>query len=158
MRNFAYQFALGLNKDGGYGLVFSTESETINSPIFAIPVSDLKSINENFLFPGEINGKYVEFNMIFINGRFKIQDERIGYDINFTLHPFVDNLYTRNNFFNDSFYRGYQLNYIGNEQIFEQNERFQIIVPTDLILLDELYKEKGFCIVGFTPVFNGNEK
>jgi hypothetical protein len=152
-----YQFALSLDENGEFGLVFSSESETdYNSPIFAITTSksDLFE-NKSLRFPGEINGRYVEFRMSTENGRFRINDNKIGIDINFrTYFSLNDYRYFPKRFLEEPFIYSH-LKYIGNEKnMFDSNEMFQIIVPTDLILLDLLYKEKGFCLVGHTPIFN----
>ena len=53
------------------------------------------------------------------------------------------------------FSRHRYLKYMGsNEKYIKKEDLIEIIVPTDLIYLDELYRKHKFCLVGFTPIFN----
>ncbi|HLO52735.1 MAG TPA: hypothetical protein VK169_00530 [Saprospiraceae bacterium] len=168
MKNYIYQFTFEINIENyqEIGLKFSSEMNEENSvqgfcsPVFAFKYND----NNELLFPGELDGNYKEFEIRKSKKRneFYLDISEFGLS-NYTksivfkrlvyLEDFdVYDLYEYQEYF---FSRHGYLKYMGsNEKYIKKEDLFEIIVPTDLIYLDELYRKHKFCLVGFTPIFN----
>ncbi len=161
MRNFVYQFAIVPNGNNKFGLIFSEESESYNSPIFAVSTRN-NLYDSNFRFPGEINGEYQEFELtaseygLKLNTKFSENNSLL---FTYSLFPEDDYIFFRRRFMKAPFYPFYRLQYIGKRNdIIPKNEEFQVIIPRDLITMDRLFKEQKFCLVGYTPTFSGNNQ
>lgn len=160
MTNYVYQFVIVPDGKNKFGLVFSEECETYNSPIFAVSTEN-NLFSTKFRFPGEINGKYREFDLQANENYLSLSTSSIKTDLRFTYSFFLDDDYFffRRRFMKDPFYPYYRLKYIGKfEHKIEHGKEFQIIIPRDLITMDRLYRENKFCLVGYTPTFNSNEQ
>lgn len=170
MKSYVYQFAFALNEEKSnsdeIGLMFSSEMDkedyyySFRFPVFAIKTN---ASNEIY-FPGELNGRYQNFkvdrnrNGYYVNPKFSnsyrkaIKFKRLSYFEDFDVYDWID--YRK--FFPFS---SIPLKYFGNKKdIINNEDEFEIIVPSDLLYLDELYKEYKFCLVGYTPIFNDNER
>lgn len=160
MTNLVYQFVLVPDGNDKFGLVFSEECETYNSPIFAVSTNN-NLHNAEFKFPGELNGDYREFSLQANENYLTLRTKEIEQRLLFTysLFPDDDFFFYRRRFMKDPFYPFYRLKYIGEKEgKIKRGEEFQIIVPRDLITMDRLYKENKFCLVGYTPTFNSNQQ
>jgi hypothetical protein len=161
MKNYVYQFVLEPQENGNFGLVFSEECETYNSPIFAVPILNGDLFSSTFKFPGEIEGSYKEFDLSNkAKGELEIYVKELEQRLIFRYYPFYDEeFYYIRRFMKGFLDQFYPLKYIGTKNnLIDRNSDFHIITPTDLILMDQLYREKKFCLVGYTPVFNGESK
>ena len=160
MNNYVYQFILEPQDNGRFGLIFSEESEDFHSPVFAISVDTIEFLHDSYIFPGEIDNEYSEFKLISKAESFILKDERFGYDLQFFTFPYLlDEYFYRIRNMKTPFPYYYPFyNYIGKyKNLFRIDERFQIIVPSNLMMMDRLFFEKGLCLVGYTPTFNNDQ-
>lgn len=159
MTNYVYQFVLEPKNNGQFGLIFSEESEVYQSPVFAISTRT-ELIHDTYSFPGELGGEYTEFKLTFRRESFLLKDGRLEYNLKFQIFPFLNDEYyyqIRNLKMKFPYYPYFS--YIGRHKaLFNKEEEFQIIVPTDLMLMDKLYLENKFCLVGYTPTFNNDQR
>lgn len=158
MKDYVFQFILE-PANGQFGLIFSEESDVFQSPVFGIPTRSIDYIHGTFFFPGEINNEYTEFQLKRKRDSFLIEDERIDFELQFQIIPLLnDELYYQTRNLKLPLPYSPYFKYIGKyDSLFNENEIFQILVPMDLMIMDQLFLKKGFCLVGYTPSFNEYE-
>jgi hypothetical protein len=128
-----------------FGLKFSQESDDFSTPVFVIPLyQNAWHYADEYYMPGEISGRPINFKLANDEfGRLVLKDERLNF------HIFFDG-----RFAGDSDLRDYHFNYIGEfKEFLGPYQTFQIIVPLDLLVMDQLFLEQRACFVGLTPTF-----
>lgn len=149
-----FQMVIEQECDGEYSLSFSNERDDYVQPCFVIPLrkSHPELANEYYM-PGEIDGREVNFSVSRKEDFFVLSGHELLYDVRFKLLlPWDRFLPAEMTFLSDISYP-----YKGTYSDFiYPYERFTIIVPLDLLIMDELYKQQKACFVGLTPVF-GNK-
>jgi hypothetical protein len=156
----------GQNADNEKGLVFTCElpENIVGSIIFTIPIlSPLrhpldieKFFNFNtFYFPFSLNNEYLEIEakVNFPQMIFKVPNTE--FQVTFDIH--INGLYT-GHYFPFLIRKRRTLKYLGKEkQMVMKNDGFLVLLPTDILEIDELYiKHKGV-FVGLTPNFGNIE-
>lgn len=160
MMDYVFQFVLEPDNKGRFGLVFSEDSYVYNSPIFALPNRSEKLYRGKFKFPGEIHGEYKEFSLESDSYSLKLYIEELKQEIFFEYSRFNsdEHYYYSVRTTIEPIYPFYKMRYIGRPSNYvSPNEPFIVIMPRDVLLLDQLYLEHKFCLVGLTPTFN-NER
>lgn len=144
-----------------FGLKFPSEVEVYTSPIWVIPLPDKKmtQLMTQYILPGEIKKKYTNFELRYEGKNFKINHDKIDTKIRFELG--VHNETSKSQLTQHRFwpelppFSSYK--YIGNHSDFLLGiERFAVLKPVNILLLNQLYLEKEICFIGATPNFNEN--
>jgi hypothetical protein len=136
-----------------FGLTFSEESDNFNQPVFVLPTTGNQNWwNESYYFPGELNGKYRDFELKFNNGLFIIADQDLKHSLRFDVG--LNNFPPDMGYIPNGIIRSSYLKYVGNLQKFIYPfDSFLVINPLDLLIMDFLFREHKACFVGLTPTF-----
>jgi hypothetical protein len=165
MRIPIYQFTLGQNQQGDFGLLFPLEIEENSSQsiLYAIPIIDkfqdpfhfIQNLSEvQFYFPFLLDEEYYELegkvNFPEITFEVPNTEYRIVFEIEDRVYrwpPFY--------FFEKKIYP-YQ-KYVGKFNAFLGNTNgFLFLEPTDIFEMDDLYFEHKGVFIGLTPNFGKN--
>lgn len=171
MKKYIYQFTLRpVTLLGRFDLLFSEEIDDDNimssessliyqSPVFAVKESEI--YDENLVFPGEINGEFIDFKLRLNNNGFELHDNRLEVKLDFRIYP----LWT------DDILFKWKAPFINNQLEFftyggkftnikskDKTDFFKILIPQDLIIMDYLYHKIKFCLVGYTPTYIESRK
>lgn len=136
-------------------LNFSEETEDYVQPVFVIPQKAIDHWGEyDFDLPGELEGKYVNYTLRQKNSLLSIEDKRLNHTVNFSIYTSNFNL-PGYSYFPPWFYEYSYLNYTGKrlDVIKPYSEKFILIEPIDLLVMDELFQKQSACFVGYTPTF-----
>lgn len=153
-----FQMNLFPTGDTSWGLEFNTKKEEFVQQVFAAPYPFGEFSSDEFIFPGEIEGVYVEFYLRRYGDILILEDERL---LNQTLTFRIG--------LNDRFVRRFEyelgiiespISYTGGNSQFRKlfSCEFFLLFPLDLFVMDDLYRHLKACFVGFTPVFGDEEK
>lgn len=150
-----FQMVFETQSDSSIGLVFSEEADGFNQPVFVLPLrsQNINWSDEDFYLPGEIEGQYKEFRLSYEKGFLLIKDEKLKNTIRFGIG--LDDMYLRKNFVDRYlFYRNLPFKYIGkNQSLVYPFEEFIPLLPLDLLIMDNEFRQQKACFVGLTPLF-----